>query len=102
MSSHEMCLAVLSDMKLRIRQVEQRHFLVLPVTDVWGSDRTTASFLLQNHQQWQLRSTMGAFVQLKLAITNLKVKMHFKEDQTMACTPLIKIGARLWTDMKQS
>lgn len=84
MYSHGTCLAVLYDRKLRIRQVEKRHFLVLPVSDVWGSDRITASVLQQIQKKWQLRGTMA----------DLKVKMHFKQEQTTAWIPLTKRGAR--------
>lgn len=47
MYSHEMCLAVLSDRELRIRQVVERHLSALPASDVRASDRKTASVLQQ-------------------------------------------------------
>lgn len=49
-----MSLDILSDRKLRITQVEQKHFLDLPASDVWSSDKVSAAVLEQNFQKWQL------------------------------------------------
>lgn len=67
--SRGMRLAVLSDRKLRIRQVEPT-FLALAFS---GSDRLSASVLQENHAQ----NTAAVFIQPQLAIMELKVKMLF-------------------------